>query len=170
MNKHEWIREWRRQRIERRELQSSRSDDADDDSTSNADDDPQGYDQFTDDGGVGSDVLVLVGKAALLIVAMAIGVGVVWGFEVVLKGILILVSVAVGLLVLFRMANVYKDRVESIRSWSGWPFVIIPLLVTAALIVGNFWGWEAIIGIGIAIVFIFALLKGPPPPWPMWPF
>jgi len=158
MNKHEWIREWRRQRIERRELQSSRSADADDDSTSNADDDPQGYDQFTDDGGVGSDVLVLLGKAALLIVAMAIGVGVVWGFEIVLKGILILASIAVGLSLFF----VVKDPAAS---WYYRAYFAILLFVAAALIVGNFWGWETTLAIVLVIAF-FIIVGYSRPPWP----
>jgi len=178
MNKHEWIREWRRQRIERRELQSSRSDDADDEPKDLPwHDDPPGYDQFTDDGGVGSDALVLLGKAALLIVAMAIGVGVVWGFEVVLKGILILALVAVGLFVLFvvgclihgyllRLFGFLEAPVESIRSWSGWPVVGILLLVIAALVVWIFWGWETILGIGIFVVLAFVILYSRPP----WPF
>ncbi len=106
--------------------------------------------------------LTLIGIAILLIVA-AIGAGMVWGFEIVLRGIVVLASVAGVLSLIFLV----KDPSLS-RYYRGY-FAIL-LFVAAALIVGNFWGWEAIIGIGIAIVFIFALLKGPPPPWPMWPF
>ena len=111
-------------------------------------------------------VASLIGIAILLIVAVTIGVGIVWGFEFALKGFLILVSVAVGLLVFHRMANVLEDMVESIRSWSGWPFVIIPLLITVALVAWIFWGWGGILWMGIVIVFFIILLKSPPlNPW-----
>ena len=111
-------------------------------------------------------IIIVIGIAILLIVAVTIGVGIVWGFEFALKG----VSVAVGLLVLLFRPNVLEDMVESIRSWSVWPFVRIPLLITVALVVWILWGWGGILWMGIAIVFFIILLKSPPPPWPMWPF
>jgi len=169
MNGQEWKREWRRQRIERRELQSSRSDDADDEPKDLPwHDDPQGYEQGL------SAIIKLIGIGILLIVALAIGV---WGFGVVPKSILIVASVAVGLFVLFvvdtlthgyvvRLFGFLEAPVESIRSWSGWPVVGILLLVTAALVVWNFWGWETILGIGIFVVLAFVILYSRPP----WPF
>jgi len=159
MNKQEWKREWRRQRIERRDLQSSRSDDAHDSDDDFTDDDRPGYEQFL------SAVIILVGIGILLVVA-AIGAWMAWGFELVLKGILILALIAVGLFVLSFMANFLEDTVESIRSWSGWPYAAILLFVTTALVVWIFWGWGGILGIGIFVVLAFVILYSRPP----WPF
>jgi len=122
-------------------------------------DDPQGYEQ-------GLAVIILVGIAILLIVAVALGVGLIWGFELALKGILILALIAVGLFVLSFMANFLEDTVESIRSWSGWPYAAILLFVTTALVVWIFWGWGGILGIGIGLVLAFIVLYSRPP----WPF
>jgi len=122
-------------------------------------DDPQGYEQ-------GLAALILVGIAILLIVAVALGVGLIWGFELVLKGILILALIAVGLFVLSFMANFLEDTVESIRSWSGWPYAAILLFVTTTLVVWIFWGWGGILGIGIGLVLAFIVLYSRPP----WPF
>lgn len=153
MNKQEWEREWRRQRIERRELQSSRSEDADDDFTKDLPwyDDPQEYEQGL------SAIIKLIGIGILLVVA-AIGIGMVWGFEIVLKGILILASIAVGLSLFF----VVKDPTAS---WYYRAYFAILLFVAAALIVGNFWGWETTLAIVLVIAF-FIIVGYSRPPWP----
>jgi len=169
MNKQEWKREWRRQRIERRELQSSRSDDAHDDFTKDLPwhDDPQGYEQGL------SAIIKLIGIGILLVVA-AIGF---WGFGFVPKSVLIVASVVFGLFILFvvdcfnhgyllSLFGFLEDIVESIGSWSGWPFIGILLLITVALVVWIIWGWAAILGIGITMVVIFIVLYSRPP----WPF
>ena len=153
MNRQEWKREWRRQRIERRELQSTRSEDADDHFTKDLPwhDDPQGYEQGL------SAIIKLIGIGILLVVA-AIGIGMVWGFEIVLKGILILASIAVGLSLFF----VVKDPTAS---WYYRAYFAILLFVAAALIVGNFWGWETTLAIVLVIAF-FIIVGYSRPPWP----
>ena len=119
-------------------------------------DDPQGYEQ-------GLAVLICVGIAILFIVAVAIGVGLVWGFEIVLKGILILASVVVGLFVFYFVIHMVEDHVVY---WSGWPYVAVLLFVTAVLGVWIFWGWGGILGIDIGLVLAFIVLYSRPP----WPF